>query len=474
MKKYLLSGVCAVALSACGGGGGEEAAAVAASGHAQAASAAQFSAPPPKGPDITVMLMNGATIQQVASAYGAKIADQFGKRPIYRLELPVGTDVDGALSQMGSDSRIRFAESNAETASPETHRQDVWAVRQDVWAVRQDVWAVRQDVWAVGGETAYATQWAPDALALSQAHAIATGNGVRVAVLDTGVDATHPALASKMARRADGSVLGFDFVDFDNDASEGGSSADRGWGHGTHVAGLVSLSAPNAKIMPVRVLDAGGKGNAWVLAEALMWAIDPDGNPKTDDGAHVVNMSMATVRPTRLLNTAIELATCTDDDDNENEDDYSDAGFDDDKERCNTLHGVVVVTAAGNGGSATEQLWPAAEAAEGQLSIAASNRGNALSFFSNSGDWINLASPGESIVSTVPGGGYATWNGTSMATPFAAGIAALVLEVKNDLKPVDVTKRLKERSAKLCGTSMRGLHALGAVADFVPGDPFCP
>jgi subtilisin family serine protease len=81
--------------------------------------------------------------------------------------------------------------------------------------------------------------------------------------------------------------------------------------------------------------------------------------------------------------------------------------------------------------------------------------------------------PGEGITSTIPGG-YGTWSGTSMASPLAAGVAALVWSRNPDWKPVDVTKRLQDRSHKLCGTDdFRGLHALGAVADFVPPDPLC-
>lgn len=223
------------------------------------------------------------------------------------------------------------------------------------------------------------------------------------------------------------------------------------------------------------MLDAAGRGNAWVLAEALMWAVDPDGNPATDDGAHVVNISLGTLAETRLLNTAVELATCSDDDDDEDDDDYSDPGFDDDRRRCDNFHGTVVMAAAGNGGNATEKHYPAAERAEGQLAITATNASNRLASFANFGPWIQLAAPGEQIISTMPGGGYATWSGTSMATPLASGVAALVLERNPGWKPVDVTKRLQDRAQKLCGTTtLRGLHAHGAVADFVPPDASCP
>jgi subtilisin family serine protease len=454
MRQHLLACLACAALAACGGGGGdgtdagaeppESAASAPASGSASIAA------------DVVVMLRPGttATAAQVAQAYGATVVDQFGKRPIYRLRLASEGAVDAALAAMAGDARLQFSERNVESQTPEG---------------RQSV------VWAIGNASDYAAQWAPTTLALPQAHSLSTGAGIKVAVLDTGADLAHPALASKYARRADGRVLGFDFVDSDDDASEAGSSSDLGWGHGTHVAGVVSLAAPSAQLMPVRVLDAAGRGNAWVLAEALMWAIDPDGDPRTDDGARIVNMSLGTIRPTRLLNTAVELATCSDDDENEDDDDYSDPGFQDDQTRCNELRGTVVMAAAGNGGSASEQQWPAAEAAEGQLSIAATQQNGTLASFSNSGAWIQLAAPGNQITSTLPGGAYGTWSGTSMAAPLASGVAALVLARSPDWKPVDLTKRLQDRSQALCGgAAMRGLHAHGAVADFVPADVPCP
>lgn len=405
--------------------------------------------------DIVVMLASSAVdANAVAASVGASVVDRFGQRPIYRLSLPASLSLDAALAALSRDPRVRFAENNVVGETPTSRDQYVWAVGGDAGA--------------------FTAQWVPQALALPQAHALATGAGVRVAVLDTGLDLAHPAFAGRLARRGDGSLLGRDFVDDDADPSEGGVEADRGWGHGTHVAGLVALAAPDARLMPVRVLDSAGRGNVWVLAEALMWAVDPDGNPATDDGAHVINLSVGTTRPTRLLNSAIELATCSDDDD-EDDDDYSDAGFAADRERCNLRHGVVVMAAAGNGGSATERQYPAAEAAAGQLAVTAVDERSQLAAFANRGTWVQLAAPGDRVLSPIPGGRYATWSGTSMATPLASGVAALLLQRQPDWKPVDVTKRLLDRSVALCGgATLRGLHAAGAVADFVPVDPVCP
>ena len=160
----------------------------------------------------------------------------------------------------------------------------------------------------------YATQWAGDYLGLPAAHTIARGAGVRVAVLDTGIDPLHPAFAGRL-------LDGYDFVDMDNDPSEVGvAGTDPIFGHGTHVAGLVVLAAPDALILPVRVLDRDGAGNIWVLAEALAYAVNPDGDPSTDDGVDVINLSLSTQRRTRLIEEIARDVICNDDDDDDGED----------------------------------------------------------------------------------------------------------------------------------------------------------
>lgn len=420
-----------------------------------AGAAAQSTAPDAALPgEMVVMLQTGVSVQDIARRYKLTVLDQFGQRPIWRLKMVSGTNTSRTLSSMKRDTRVRFAEPNFNGQTPEKRHALVWAIGGNA------------DTWA--------TQWAPQALALPQAQQLATGRNVRVAMLDTGADLAHPQLSPRWARDAQGRVLGRDFVDGDADPSEAGTAADAGWGHGTHVAGLVALAAPEARLMPARVLDAAGRGNLWVLAEALLWAVDPDGNPETDDGAHVVNMSLGTTQKTNLLDIAVELATCSDDDEDEIDHDYSDPGFAADQARCNLRSGTVVMAAAGNGGSTTELQYPAAEGAEGQLAITATQQDGRLAPFANRGGWVNLSAPGDRIVSTMPGGGWAVWSGTSMASPLAAGVAALLRQRHPDWKPVDVTKRLQDRSALGCGTEVRMLHAHGALADFVPAPFTCP
>ena len=396
-------------------------------------------APPRIEGEVLVQLRAGADLPAIQSGYRLSLLSRFGSRPIFRFKLPAGSSVDVALASLNADARVVAAEANLLAGAPEARLRSVWAV---------------------GTPQQFGSQWATQALALPQAHPHADGNGQTVAVLDTGIDFSHPALAGRL-------LPGRDFVDGDPDPAEG-APGGVAHGHGTHVAGLVALTAPGARILPLRVLDERGEGNLWVLAEAMLHAVDPDGNPFSRDGARVINMSLGTLQRTSLLNAVTRLVQCDDDDDDDGQsektkDRFKDDGYQADRDRCNVLGSAVVLAAAGNGGSSTERQYPAAEAATGTLAVAASAGSGRLASFSNSGSWINLAAPGQALVSTVPGGGYGSWSGTSMATPLVAGVAALLLQRNPDWKPEDVTKRILETATPMCGTALRELHAEAAV-----------
>lgn len=411
---------------------------------------AQTSTVPRVAGEVLVQLRAGADLPAVQTQYRLSLLARFGARPIFRFRVAAGGDVDATVAALIADPRVVHAEPNILAGAPEARVRTVWAV---------------------GTAGQFGSQWAADALALPQAHAHATGAGQVVAVLDTGVDRSHPALAGRL-------LPGHDFVDGDADPSEAGAPGIGAWGHGTHVAGLVALAAPGAAILPLRVLDERGEGNLWVLAEALLHAVDPDGNPFTRDGARVINMSLGTLQRTDLLDVVTRLVQCDDNDDDDDEsektkDRFKDDGYQADRERCNVLGSAVVMAAAGNGGSTSERQYPGAEAAAGTLALAASNATGRIAPFSNRGSWVNLAAPGDAVVSTVPGGGYGSWSGTSMAAPLAAGVAALLFERNPDWKPQDVTKRLLEKSVRLCDTPLRQLHAEAAVLDQDRRGPRC-
>ena len=398
--------------------------------------------------EILLKLRNTDALSVLMQRYPLTLLSRFGARPIFRVKVignaRVFGDVLGALSTFEPD--VLIAEPNNTHSSPE----------------------VRANMpWVIGGPGDYVAQWAPQAMRLADAQALTTGAGVRVAVLDTGFDLTHPLLAGHW-------LPGFDFVDFDNDPSEVAAPGQGGYGHGTHVAGLVAMVAPGARIMPLRILDTTGVGNAWVLGEALLYALDPDGNPDTDDGAHIINLSLGSLTRTRLIAALAHLAACGDSIEGDAIADHSDPGYNDDAIRCTRRKGALVIVAAGNDSSVSIKQYPAAESAYGLVPIGASNGANRMAPFSNSGSWITLAAPGAGITSAIPGGGFATWNGTSMAAPLAAGTAALVQSRDFKLTPKDLAERIQRSSAALCGTNIRRVDALAAVTNTLAPLPTCP
>jgi subtilisin family serine protease len=386
--------------------------------------------------EMLVRLRGTADLQPLLVKYSLSLRAQFGARPIYRLSAVGATSVESILAALALEPAVLSAEANRVHSTPEARRNSFWAI---------------------GSATSYADQWAPAALRLPQAHAVSQGTGVRVAVLDTGIDATHPVFAGRL-------LPGFDFVDFDHDPSEVESTGSPAFGHGTHVAGLVALAAPAAKIMPLRVLDAQGAGNAWVLAEAMLYAVDPDANPATDDGAHVINMSLGSVDRTQLFDAMVRIAGCDLTALTDPLGGFTDPGYNGDRQRCGAFDGAVVIAAAGNDASKQVRQYPAAEGAYALLPVTASTEDGRLAAFANFGSWVDVAAPGDGITSAVPGARFATWSGTSMAAPLTAGVAALVRSHEPDLSPRDVVRRIERNTAPLCGTNaQRRIDAVAAL-----------
>lgn len=235
----------------------------------------------------------------------------------------------------------------------------------------------------------------------------ATGSGVIVAVLDTGVDATHPALAARIA------AGGYDVIDGDADPSESANGldddanglVDEAFGHGTYVAGLVAMLAPDARILPVRVLDSDGVTNPWRILQALDRAVA--------GGARVVNLSLGGEYIGPIVDRWVKQ--------------YSDAG-------------VIFVAAAGNEAT-TEMRYPAY--LQGVVGVTAIDGATGkVATFANRGSWIDVAAPGVRVTSTFPGGRYATWGGTSASAPVAAGALALLRSLMPTADSDDVIDRL--------------------------------
>jgi subtilisin len=218
------------------------------------------------------------------------------------------------------------------------------------------------------------------------------GAGVNVAVIDTGIDCSHPDLMLN-CRYGASYVKGAKPVD-DN-------------GHGTHVAGIIGAQAngfgvigvaPEATLYAVKVLDARGSGSFSAVASGVVWA--------ARNGMHVINMSLGSASYSQALADAVKAA--------------SDAG-------------VLVVSAAGNSGCCNTVLYPAK--LPESMAVAAVDANDQRASFSSTGPEVDVAAPGVAILSTVPTGscklcdpsGYRTLSGTSMATPHVTGTGALLM-----------------------------------------------
>jgi subtilisin family serine protease len=360
--------------------------------------------------EVVVKLKRAQDLRLVAKRFGLspQPIERFGNRPIYRMKIVNGASPTDTAAAMLADvrGRVQFAEPNFILGFPEQNGNS----------------------WTIGGSTnQYATQWFRETVRLAPAHLITRGAGTKIAILDTGFALNHPELAGRF-------IGGYDFVDDDAVPAEVGSQPQNpGFGHGTHVAGLVALVAPEAQILPVRVLDPDGVGNIWVLAEAIAYAADPDGNPETNDGADVINLSLATSRQTTLLAEIIDEITCDVGDDLNKENIGGD--------QCAILKDTIVIAGAGNNASDVRQ-YPAGENVAGLLAVGASDQNDLLASFSNFGSWVRVAAPGQNILSTVPPNLFAVWSGTSMSTPIVAGQAALLRAQNPNLRAFEVVEQI--------------------------------
>ncbi|MFF5979951.1 type VII secretion-associated serine protease mycosin [Streptomyces olindensis] len=248
--------------------------------------------------------------------------------------------------------------------------------------------------------------WSLQRVLLDELWSQSTGKGVRVAVIDTGVDVTNPQLTDAVDVKSGRNFLPKNLKDDDGNPIERGkeNGTTDTVGHGTKVAGIIAARplkgtgfvglAPEATIIPIQQNDAEGHGDVGTLTEAIRYA--------THAGADVINISQDTSQPMRStsdLKLAIDQAL---------------------------NQKIVVVASAGNDGLGgnVKETYPASY--EGVLAVAASDRNNERASFSQSGEFVGVAAPGVDMISTVPKGGHCSDNGTSFSAPYVAGLAALI------------------------------------------------
>ncbi len=274
------------------------------------------------------------------------------------------------------------------------------------------------DVANLGGNN-----WGADEIKAPEAWAKGyTGKGVVVAVLDTGVDYNHPDLKDNIWTNPNpgtgkdnngnsyvNDIHGWNFVDNNNDVMDK-------YGHGTHVAGTIAGEnngfgvtgiAYDAKIMPVKVLDDSGSGSYSSITNGIYYAVN--------HGANVINLSLGSSSPNSSIQSALQYASSK---------------------------GVIVSMAAGNDGGTTPE-YPAHYAQNVGFAVGAVDQNNKIADFSNrsgSQSFPYVTAPGVNIYSTIPNDKYATYSGTSMASPHVAGVIALMLSANHNLSESQVSQ----------------------------------
>jgi thermitase len=373
--------------------------------------------PPSVEDEILVKFKAGANASAAALAgYGAAAlpAPELAKIGVQLLKVPRGKVLD-TLAALQPNPQIEFSEPNylveaAETVTPTIPDDPYWG-----------------------------SQWGPPDIQAPLAWSVTTGTAsVTIAVIDTGVDLTHPDLAPNIWTNA--GELGRDA--FDNDKRTNGEDDDQdgyvddwhGWnfvagtnnpqddqGHGTHVSGITAAVGNNglgvagmawgARIMALKILNSSGNGSTSDLASAMIFA--------TDHGAQIINLSLGDTVPDPVMEDAVNYAY---------------------------LRGVIVMAAAGNAGVGSI-LYPAAY--PNAIAVASVDAGNSRSYFSNYGPQMDLAAPGSSIYSTCLGGIYCYKSGTSMATPYVSGVAALLASQPTFNTPGKIRSALEQTALDL-------------------------
>ena len=280
-----------------------------------------------------------------------------------------------------------------------------------------------------------------------EAWGVTVGNpSTIVAVIDTGIDLGNRDFAGKIwtnpandaAAGYPNDVHGWNFITNTNDVQDDD-------GHGTHVSGIIAAQgndgygvvgvAPSVQIMPLKFLDAGGNGSLDAAVSAIYFAVN--------HGARVINASWGGVDYSGPLNDAIAYANA---------------------------HNVVFVTAAGNDGTNNDYVpsYPSSFRQPNELSVAAVDRSGKLADFSNYGaGTVDVAAPGVDIISDVPRrvdpSGLQSLSGTSMATAYVSGVAALIVGLDPSLTAAQVVQRIDSTAKPL--PSLAGLTISGGIVD---------
>lgn len=319
--------------------------------------------------------LSDADIDDVVKVHGGK-ARRIGKSDLHIVDLPGNASETAVQNLLAHHPNLKFAELDR-----------------------------RVSLSATSNDPYFGSEWHLAKIGATGAWDVSQGANIKIAILDTGVDSSHPDLASRM-------VPGWNAYDNNADTSDV-------YGHGTAVAGTAAAAINNgvgvasvagqSLIMPVRIADATGYAYWSTVATGLTWA--------ADNGAKVANISYGGVTGSAAVQSAAQYMK---------------------------NKGGLVVVAAGNNGIA-ETISPSAT----MITVSATNSSDVRASWSSYGSFITISAPGDGIWTTTRGGGYGSWWGTSFASPVTAGVVALMMAANPSLPAGDVESLLYSTATDL-------------------------
>jgi hypothetical protein len=356
-------------------------------------------------PCIVVELNPGAQIGNVTAVTGTTVRDSIPGSRYYLLEAPPLTstnDLQLLVAVIQQSPHARFAELDQRTWIPETSYCGIQGEASTQGCTTVGV------LTGIAGAREFRSQDWLERIGARAAQNLPAPTECIVAVIDSGVDLTHPDLVGALysdgydfVHHVPGAWDTANLVDDDHDGL-----VDEGFGHGTHVAGTILLVAPRARILPLKVVDDEGNGWGFDIAKAVWYA--------SNSGARVINLSLGLNKSSQVLTDALSRALA---------------------------QGISVFASAGNTARAQVQfpgnmsndassvftvppIYP-----HGVVCVTAVDDADRLAYFAAWGALVDVSAPGTSICSTYPGGRYAWWSGTSMSCAIASGACALVRTV---------------------------------------------
>ncbi len=320
---------------------------------------------------VIVQADSPAQLQQALDEIGGQIIGSISKSRTYLVTMPKSASTDDPVLLLKGRSGIQLINPEAVYNLPEVNQISIGFPDEEDPQLNSGISPA--DYYGQPG--VYST-------GIDSAQMLFDGSGIVVAIIDNGIDFSHPLFA-------DANVIdGYDFVDDDSIPAEEVGPLQS---HGTFVSGLIRLTAPGATLMPIRVFNEYGDGYEWDVIQGIYWAIN--------HGANVINMSFCTYYPGRTLETAINDALNA---------------------------GIVLLASVGND-STSVAAYPAAYS--GVIAVSAMDTLEYKASFSSYGTHVDLCAPGVAIYSSFSGEHpWGTWSGTSFAVALVTGSVALTLQ----------------------------------------------